>query len=419
MRAITNPAGPDLVHALRSWADRIAEKHSPRAGRMFTEMMLDTWCTTMSRRGNRVFVITGDIPAMWLRDSSAQVLPFLQLTDVPEVVEVLHGLIREQWRCIALDPYANAFNVADTGEHFDPTDLDLHPGVWERKYEIDSLAFPVQLTHQLWKATGHAEHLDDAVHQGCRSIVALWRLEQRHDELSTYRHVRPADPQDTLERDGRGSPVAVTGMTWSGFRPSDDACTFGYNVPAQLMAVMALRMIIEFCDLWQDLDLAAAASALAAEISGGVRDHGKEGGRYAYEVDGLGNSLFMDDANMPSLLSLPLTSDVAPDDPSYLATREWILSPANPYFFEGSAAAGIGSPHTPLRHIWHIALAVQGLTGGADEALSCLDVLLSTDAGTGVMHEGFNADDPSDYTRSWFSWANSMSCALMMKCASA
>ncbi|MEO7587911.1 MAG: glycoside hydrolase family 125 protein [Arachnia sp.] len=419
MRDVTNPAGPELRDAIDQWAARIATAAGRPAAEMFGAMMLDTWCTTMSRIGDRTFVITGDIPAMWLRDSSAQVLPFLQLTAVPEVTEVLRGLVREQWRCIALDPYANAFNASETGAHFDTDDLELHPGVWERKYEIDSLAFPVQLAHQLWQATGDSSHLDEDVRAGCHAITALWRTEQHHEAQSTYRHIRPAEPQDTLGEDGRGTPVAVTGMTWSGFRPSDDACTFGYNIPAQLMAVMALRMMGEFADLWHDDALRSEAAALAADITAGVEQHAMTEGRFAYEVDGLGNQLCMDDANMPALLSLPLTSDVGAGDPRYVATRRWILSPANPFHYEGTAAAGIGSPHTPPRYIWHIGLAVQGLTGDMDEARSCLDTLMATDGDTGRMHEGFHADDPTQFTREWFSWANSMACALMMRIASA
>lgn len=418
MRTITNPAGPELVDAISAWAARISLSSGPRAGGMFSDMMLDTWCTTMTRIEDRTFVITGDIPAMWLRDSSAQVLPFLHMVDVAEVTEVLRGLIREQWRCIALDPYANAFNASETGAHFDADDLELDPGVWERKYEVDSLAFPVQLAHQLWRATGDDAHLDEAVRAGCSSIIELWRVEQDHEQRSTYRHVRPDEPQDTLGTDGRGTPVAVTGMTWSGFRPSDDACTHGYNIPAQHMAVMALRMISEFAEVWGDVAMREQSIDLAADISNGIDDFGMVDGRYAYEVDGLGNRLCMDDANMPSLLSLPLTSDVTVTDPRYAATRQWVLSPANPFYFEGSAAAGIGSPHTPHAHIWHIALAVQGLTGDREEARSCLDVLLATDGGTGRMHEGFHADDPTRFTRPWFSWANSMACALMMRVAS-
>lgn len=414
-RAETNPAGVPLRTALATWRRRISDSVGHDAGERFERMMLDTWTTTMTPLPTGMFVITGDIPAMWLRDSSAQVLPFLRLVDVPEVAAGLRAVVRQQWTCIAIDPYANAFNATASGAHFDAEDLDLDDAVWERKYEIDSLAFPIQLAHQLWRATGDASHLDDAVQAGCHRIVALWRTEQHHEERSTYRHVRPTEPVDTLPRDGRGAPVAVTGMTWSGFRPSDDACTFGYNIPAQLMAATALRRVAEFATLWADPALGAEATALAVEIDSGVASHGMADGRFAYEVDGLGGVLCMDDANMPSLLSLPLTSDVAADDPRYVATRRWVLSHANPFFHEGAFARGVGSPHTRPGNVWHIALAVQGLTGSADEARECLSTILITDGGTGWTHESFDPDDPTTFTRPWFSWSNSMACELMMQ----
>ncbi len=413
MRTITNPVGDELRSALQSWQGRITAEFGDDAGERFERMMLDTWTTTMSRNGEGIFVITGDIPAMWLRDSSAQVLPFLRLVDVPQVADVLRRLVLEQWRCIALDPYTNAFNATDTGAHY-ADEPGLHPGVWERKYEIDSLGFPVQLAHQLWQATGDASHLTEAVHEGCRAIVDLWTLEQDHFGRSSYIHIRESEPWDTLGTDGRGTPVAVTGMTWSGFRPSDDACTYGYNIPAQLMAVMALRIIGEFAEHWGDEALAADAARLAGEISAGVDGFGMADGRFAYEVDGLGNQLLMDDANMPSLLSLPLNSDVAVDDPRYVATRAWVLSADNPYYYEGEFASGVGSPHTPPGYIWHIGLAVRGLTGTPEEGRACLETILATDGGTGWTHEGFDPDDPTQFTRAWFSWSNSMACELMM-----
>ena len=418
MRAITNPAGPELTAAIGRWVERIEAELGPVAAERFSAMMLDTWSTTMTPGERGVFVITGDIPAMWLRDSSAQVLPFLRLVEVPQVADVLRGIVERQWACIALDPYANAFNDDPTGAHFAQEDLDLDPGVWERKYEIDSLGFAVDLAARLWAATGDDRHLGPAVQQGCRTIVELWRTEQHHADRSEYRHVRDSEPGDTLGLDGRGTPVAYSGMTWSGFRPSDDACMFGYNIPAQLMAVRALRQIGEFAEHWGDAHLGADAAALAAEIGVGVEEHGVVDGRFAYEVDALGGRLFMDDANMPSLLSLPLTSDIDADDPRYRATRSWVLSPENPFFFRGQAAEGIGSPHTPPRYVWHIALAVQGLTAaGPAEARSCLETILATDGGTGWTHEGFDVDDPYRFTRPWFSWSNSMACELMMSIA--
>ncbi|PIE97488.1 MAG: hypothetical protein CR979_03945 [Propionibacterium sp.] len=253
------------------------------------------------------------------------------------------------------------------------------------------------------------------VHAGCAAIVELWRTEQHHEQLSNYRHVRPTEPIDTLPNNGSGSPVAYTGMTWSGFRPSDDACQYGYNIPAQLMAAKALRQIVDFAQLWSDTALAEQATKLREEILTGVNRYGIIGGCYAYEVDGLGNQLRMDDANMPSLLSLPLVSDVVVDDPIYLATRNWVLGADNPFYYQGSYASGVGSPHTPQGFVWHIGLAVQGLTGSVDEGIECLRTILDTDGGTGWTHESFDPNNPVEFTREWFSWSNSMACELMMK----
>ena len=354
---------------------------------------------------------------MWLRDSSAQLWPFLGMCDLPEVAAQIGDVIARQWHCVGVDPYANAFNPGPTGAHFDPADLNLAEELWERKYEVDSLAFPVDLAWRFWQRTARREHLDDAVHEGCVRIVDVWSLEQDHTTRSAYRHVRPSEPVDTLGADGSGGPVGYTGMTWSGFRPSDDACCYGYNIPAQFMAMRAVRQIREFCRIWDDEDLAERAAKLADEIDAGVRQFGIVNDHFAYEVDGLGSVLEMDDANMPSLLSLPLTSDLGRGHPLYQSTRKWVLSAANPYLFSGPAARGIGSPHSPAGYIWHIGLAVQGLTGDGVEARECLATILATDGGTGWTHESFDPSDPTRFTRGWFSWSNSMACLLMMKVA--
>ena len=418
----------ELTPALRQRLDEIGAKISQGVGKgldeamgrqaasRFVAWMTDTWTRTMSRDEHGVFVVTGDIPAMWLRDSSAQLWPFLIMCDLPEVTRQIGDVIARQWHCIDVDPYANAFNSGPTGAHFDADDLDVADELWERKYEVDSLAFPVDLAWRYWQATGSSEHLNGAIHQGCIRIIDIWSLEQDHAQ-STYRHVRPAEPSDTLGRDGSGTPVGHTGMTWSGFRPSDDACRYGYNIPAQFMAMRALRQIREFCRVWDDEDLAERATKLADEIDAGVRQFGIVEDHLAYEVDGLGSVLEMDDANMPSLLSLPLTSDLGRDDPLYQSTRRWVLSAANPYLFSGPVARGIGSPHSPKGYIWHIGLAVQGLTGDDAEACDCLETILATDGGTGWTHESFDPTDPTRFTRGWFSWSNSMACLLMMNVA--
>jgi len=395
-----------------------------KLAQMFLACMRNTLDTTLTREPDgTTFVITGDIPAMWLRDSSAQMLPFLRFVQPEgELCDVLAGLVRRQFGAIAQDSYANAFNHEPNGASYDPEDACEDPWIWERKYEIDSLAFPIQLAHQLWRRSNRTDIFTGPVHEVLKAVVAQWRLEQDHEANSAYRFVRNTELRsETLSRDGLGPATAVTGMTWAGFRPSDDACVYSYNVPGNHFAKAALKQLAEIArEVYADPELEAGALALAAEIAAGIATHGvvnhpEFGDIYAYEVDGLGNALLMDDANMPSLLSLPLTGGVDPADPLYRATRKFILSGNNPFFHRGTHAEGIGSPHTPPGYIWHIALAVQGLTAGTrEEKWRILQMLRDTDGGTGFMHEGFLPDDPAQFTRPWFSWANSMFCELLL-----
>ena len=405
-------------------AARVAQRAGERVGRLFARALRETVERTPTvRPDGSVFVVTGDIPAMWLRDSTAQWQPYLLLLDrAPALTGVIAGVLRAQFAAVRHDPYANAFNDGPTGACHEPGDLGDDPWLWERKYEVDSLAFPVLLAHRLRRATGRDDLLGADAHPAMRRVVDLWRLEQDHEERSPYRFVRPTDLRsETLDRDGLGTPVARTGMTWSGFRPSDDACEFGYNVPANLFAARALDHVATFAaEVFADPALARDAAALAAELRAGVAEHGVvehpvHGRVWAYEVDGLGGRLLADDANTPSLLSLPLLGACAADDPLYRATRALVLSEENPWFHRGTAAAGIGSPHTPDRHVWPISLAVQALTGGdPDEAVATLRLIADTDDGTLHVHEGFHVDDPSRWTREWFSWADATFCELAL-----
>jgi len=413
---------PELVGRLADLARRCTG--DDKVAQMFARALTSTLDSTVQRQPDgTTFVITGDIPAMWLRDSTAQLGPYLQLLpEAPELLDMIVGLLRRQFAYIVHDPYANAFNREANGNCYSADDVHPDPWLWERKYEVDSLAFPILFAHRVWRATGCTDFADETFHRALVAVVDTFVTEQDHEARSDYRFERPGEPaSETLVRGGLGSPVARTGMTWSGFRPSDDACVYGYNVPANLFAATALGYLVEMAtELLGDEALAGRAHTLQSEIEAGVAGHGivdhpVHGRIYAYEVDGLGHSLLMDDANMPSLLSLPLLEVCAPDDPLYLATRAFALSADNPYFFQGSAARGIGSPHTPDEHIWPIALAVQGLTTtDRDEKLALIRVLRDTDAGTFLMHEGFHRDDPHQFTRPWFSWADSMFCELVL-----
>jgi meiotically up-regulated gene 157 (Mug157) protein len=418
---------PDVLAGLvAAVGDRLGARVADAVGRC----MADTLARTITPHPDgTAFVITGDIPAMWLRDSTTQLAPFLHLVGADErLADTIAAVSRRQQESVLRDPYANAFNDGPTGAgHRDRTGepgSGQSPWVWERKYEIDSLAYPVQLAYDLWRITGRTDHLA-RFGQVARTIVDLWRVEQRHHEVSPYTFERTdCPPSDTLVRDGRGPEGTFTGMTWAGFRPSDDACRYGYNVPGNAFAVVALGYLAELAsEVLHDDTLATDAAALRADLERGIREHGIVPGPagapvYAYEVDGLGGVLLADDANSPSLLSLPLLGWCDARDPVYTATRDLVLSDANPYYYSGTAASGIGSPHTPAGHVWPIALAIQGLTStDPAERRRLLDLILATDAGTGAVHESFHVDDPATWTREWFSWANAMFCELALETA--
>ncbi|MDF2542898.1 MAG: metal-independent alpha-mannosidase [Herbinix sp.] len=370
-----------------------------------------------------VFVFTGDIAAMWLRDSSAQVVHYLPFIKDYEILgDFVKGLIKRQMRYILIDPYANAFNEEANGNCWDHDITESSPWDWERKYEIDSLCYPVWLIHSYWKIKDDSSVFTEEVKKVFQTILALWKKEQRHDTDSNYSFIRlNCPPSDTLSRDGRGEPTAYTGMTWSGFRPSDDACKYGYLIPANMFATVALGYIEEIAEqIYHDTDLSEQATSLKDEIKKGIEQYGiineeGYGNIYAYETDGMGNYNLMDDANVPSLLSIPWLHYTDASDEIYQNTRRFILSKHNPYYYEGACAKGIGSPHTPDRYIWHIALTMQGLTAQTkEEKETLLKQLLATDAGRKVMHEGFLCDDPSQFTREWFAWANSLFALFVM-----
>lgn len=414
---------PEAMQRLFAEADKKLAGRPKLLG-MFKRCFASTLETTTKRmEDGSTFVITGDIPAMWLRDSSAQVRHYIPLAaEDAELGAMIEGVVRRQMMYVGIDPYANAFNESPNDERYDEDLTDLNPWVWERKYEIDSLCYPLHLAYLLWQNAGTTTQFNGTFRKAAALIIELWRKEQNHEQDSDYRFVRRNCPvTDTLPRDGKGTVTGPTGMTWSAFRPSDDACDYGYLIPSNMFAVVALRELAKIArDVLGDVELETEAERLAAEIDAGIRafgivNHPQFGDIYAYETDGLGNYKLMDDANVPSLLSIPYLGYTGNDDPTYVRTRNFILSEHNPYFFSGKEAAGIGSPHTPHRYIWPIALAMQGLTAREpEEKLRLLDLLERTDGGAGMMHEGFDADDASKYTRPWFSWANMMYCELVL-----
>ena len=385
--------------------------------KLFYNCFINTIETTVIYNENDTFIITGDIPAMWLRDSTSQIehyLPFIN--KYPVLKEFFVGLINRQVKCILIDPYANVFNEEANGQKWDNDITKDSPWVWERKYEIDSLCFPVRLIYKYWKESGDENFFSDEIKQALETILNLWKIEQNHFENSDYSFQRlNCSETDTLCNNGLGNPVAYTGMTWSGFRPSDDACKYGYLIPSNMFATVVLSYMSEiFEKIYNDLDLKKKALILRDEIENGINkfgivEHEEFGKIYAYETDGFGNYNFMDDANVPSLLSIPYIGYREIHDEIYQNTRKFILSKNNPYYYEGSFASGIGSPHTPPEYIWHIALSMQGLTtNNKDEINSLVKTLIQCDGNTGFMHEGFHKDNPKKFTRDWFAWSNSL-----------
>lgn len=380
--------------------------------------------TTKFLKEDEAFVFTGDIPAMWLRDSSAQVVHYLPfMKEYKSIWELIRGLIKRQMHYILLDPYANAFNEEANGNRYDEDITELTPWIWERKYEVDSLCYPIWLLHEYWEITKDEGIFTGVVKQVCKNIIQLWKREQRHDTESNYSFIRlNCPPSDTLSREGRSEETGYTGMTWSGFRPSDDACKYGYLIPANMFASVVLGYIGEFAkDIFGDEDLFTDANQLKEDIDNGIKQYGiihdsEYGDIYAYETDGLGRYQLMDDANVPSLLSIPWLKYSGREDKIYQNTRKFILGKKNPYYYEGILAKGIGSPHTPDQYIWHIALTMQGLTADSkEEQQELLETLLNTDGGTSVMHEGFYCNDSTKFTREWFAWANSLFALFVME----
>jgi len=368
-----------------------------------------------------IFVITGDIPAMWLRDSTWQIRPLLASAKDPEVAQLIADVSKRQIEYVLIDPYANAFNPTPDGNCWHKDFPDQSPWVFERKFELDSLAAVLDLAIRLYLESGFTDHFTERFTRAAVVILDLLEREQNHDP-GTFRFIREdVRDYDFLSHDGYGSPVAYTGMVWSGFRPSDDACKFGYLIPANAHMANVLAQLAELPDeVFPDEASKERALKISNEIKAGIEKYGLvefEGKQiFAYECDGLGNYLLQDDANIPSLLSLPYLGVCSESDAIYLNTRNFVLSEKNPYFYRGQVLTGLGSQHTPEQQVWPLGIAMQGITStSAAEIETCLQYLENSHAGTKQMHESVGKDDPSVFTRAWFSWADMTFYHLLLK----
>ncbi|CAM6000432.1 unnamed protein product [Sphagnum balticum] len=402
--------------------DFAAEFHSadPHLTAVFRNALLNS-CSQASFEGDgTTYIRTGDIPAMWLRDSSAQMRPFLFFAKVDlEAADMLRRVIARQAKYLILNPYANAF-TADYK-------------IWENKFEVDSLAYPQILAWQYWKQTDDASIFTDEFLLAMDSVFKTMLIEQDHLNRSSYSF-------EELGNNGRGNSGALTGMIWSGFRPSDDACKYPFNIPDQMMAIVALAAMEEILTaIYSDLEKAKGLRLLQAQVQAGIQkygivDHPEFGKIYAYEVDGEGNYHLMDDPNIPSLLSAPYLGYILASDSTYQNTRRFALSDSNPNFVRGKVVTGIGSEHTKhlrlalagtpgspayyddnVHDVWPLAIVMQGLTADSEqEKQAMLAFALATDPGDGRLHESLNPDDKMQYTRPDFGWPNALFAEFIM-----
>jgi meiotically up-regulated gene 157 (Mug157) protein len=421
-RKFTNKAVEATIKSIK------AEIKDPELAWLFENCYPNTLDTTVEysiKDGKPdTFVITGDINAMWLRDSSAQVWPYLPLIkNDPELKSLIKGVLNRQAKCVLIDPYANAFNMGPTGSEWDSDRTAMKPELHERKWEIDSLCYPIRLAYHYWKTSGDSSFFDENWQKAGKSIVDTFKQQQRKDGPGPYHFQRKTEVStDTAPLSGYGNPMKPVGLICSVFRPSDDATIYPFLIPSNYFAVVSLKQLAEmYTIIAKDTAIANVCTTLATEVHNALEkyataQHPVYGKVLAYEVDGFGNQLFMDDANVPSLLALPYLGAIEVHDPLYRNTRRMILSSANPYFFKGKAAEGIGGPHVGLNYIWPMGIIIRALTStDKKEILKCISWLKNTHAGTGFMHESFNKDNSNDFTRKWFAWANTLFGELVIK----
>jgi meiotically up-regulated gene 157 (Mug157) protein len=368
---------------------------------LFRSALLDTSRLAQYAGDGTAYIKTGDIPAEWLRDASAQARPYLFFAkEDPEVRGLLRAIIGRMAKYLQIDPYANAYT------------LDYR--VWEQKFELDSLAYPTALAWSYWKTTGDSSIFTGDFSRMLDSVLATMQREQNHPRDSRYTHKE-------LPENGRGRAVGYTGMIWTAFRPSDDACYYNFLIPSEMFAVVALGDMSEIeLKIYHNIVKAREARALRDEVQRGIQTYGlvlvpKYGYIYAYEVDGFGHAILTDDANIPSLLAAPYVGYTLPGDRYYENTRRFLLSQDNPSFYQGHWARGIGSYHTPDHWVWPLALIVEGMTATTSaEKQDVLGQLLASDPGDHLLHESFNPDDPRQYTRRNFGWPNALFSEFVM-----
>ena len=407
----------DLHSEVEAFEARISD---PLLKKVFHKAFFNTILTTVFfEEDGSAFVITGDIPAMWLRDSAAQVMQYLFFAKTcPSVRELIKALLKKQFTFILIDPYANAFNREANGKGHTSDIPKNSPWVWERKFELDSLCYPLWLAARYYAETGDDTIFDSLFFKAFDLILTTFRNEQQHKEYSPYYHERRDRSRELWC--GKGAPVSECGLVWSGYRPSDDCCTYNYYIPGNMFICTVLTKLLPYLREHGENKRATVAEELVGRIKAALDRYATteaDGKKIsALETDGLGHHNVMDDANIPNLLAIPDYEYPFADEEVYQNTRRYMLSEANPYFYRGKAITGIGSPHTPENYVWPLSLIVQALTSDDPEEIrSCVHMVASSTGGTYYIHEGVHKDNAKIYTRPWFAWANSLFAYLVLK----
>lgn len=383
--------------------------------------------------GSSAFVATGDIFDEWLRDGAVQLGVFLpRLANIPGLRNLVDIAIKTQAYYLLQDPWANSFSQQWRQEKDFPNAKDLELGrfgfVSTRNYEPDTGAYYLNLLYNYYMTQptiwARERFLNDTlIHDAVVAILRTYRIEQNHEKLSPYRYAE-------LANNGLGESVGYTGMIWGGFRPSDDKQVHHYNIPVNMYVCAALeKTVLLNALIWGDPEIDALAGEMAEQIRTGIETHGRvdtdDGKIYAYEVNGLGDSLHdFDDPNVPSLMSVPILGYKHYDEQTYLRTKKRLLSESNQYYFETNYDAakrsypnrekipffgGLGSPHTPKGNIWPLGTMVEAiLDTDVTSRADAFRLLLEMQCGNGLMHESVNVDNVASCTRPIFEWANTM-----------
>jgi len=411
----------------------------PDLARLFVNSFPNTLDTAVKWKGlaaNRsveelTFLITGDINAMWLRDSANQVQSYLSLlkpsSSQNSLASLYRGVINLQSRYLLTSPYCNAFQPpVESGlapEPSNPNNTVFPPfnnqSVFECKYELDSLAAFFEVSTDYYQATQDLAFFGkydwvkaaEAAIDVAEAMMTSTYSPNGSVNASPYTwEGLTTRASETLENNGLGNPVRNnTGLVRSAFRPSDDATIYQLFVPANMMFSRYLASASQIMlKLGNHTDLGNRMAGLAVGIRSAITEYGivasKNNGQvYAFEVDGYGSQNIMDDANIPSLLSAPFFGYLDVNDTVYQNTRALVLSSnTNPYYMRGPVINGIGGPHVGPGYAWPMASIIRIFTSSDDaEITEQLREIVSSTDGLGLIHESINTFNQSDFTRQW------------------